>query len=374
MIATKSSCPLGEITEVIRGVSFGSSEALSSQSENHLPVLRAGNIQDELLLETDLVWVPRNRISEKQLIKKGDIIMCTSSGSSDIVGKTAIAESDWNGSFGAFCVGIRAIESECHSKYLLYYLRSPAFTNWSKNSSGANIKNIRKTELEAFLISLPGIEEQKRIAAILDMADSIRRKRQHAIKLADDFIRATFLDIFGDPVTNPKGWPQTKIGELIKVKSGNFLPANKMCEGNVPVYGGNGINGFHNEHMFDEPVLVIGRVGVYCGSIHKTEPKSWVTDNALYVAERSDTVTDLYLEWALRMANLNQYASQAGQPLISGGRIYSVEINLPPLALQGDFEKIKFIHDDLRKKLSGNSTLCRDIFNSLTQRAFRGEL
>ncbi len=84
--------------------------------------------------------------------------------------------------------------------------------SWTRKSLGANIKNIRKSELEQFKLPLPSLEEQKRIAAILDKADSLRRKRQQALQLADDFLRATFLDLFGDPVTNPKGWPVKPLG------------------------------------------------------------------------------------------------------------------------------------------------------------------
>lgn len=73
---------------------------------------------------------------------------------------------------------------------------------------------INKSKFEALEIPLPPLTEQKRIAAILDKADAIRRKRQQAIQLTDDFLRAVFLDMFGDPVTNPKGFPVTKLGEL----------------------------------------------------------------------------------------------------------------------------------------------------------------
>lgn len=70
-----------------------------------------------------------------------------------------------------------------------------------------------------FEIPLPPLAEQKRISAILDKADSIRRKRQKAIQLADEFLRAVFLDMFGDPVTNPKGWEVKTVAELIREKS-----------------------------------------------------------------------------------------------------------------------------------------------------------
>lgn len=365
---------LGDIAEVIRGVTFSSTDGQSIQSEGYSPVLRAGNIQDRLILETDLVWVPQSKISKKQFIKQNDIVMCTSSGSATVVGKCAISETDWEGSFGAFCVGIRPRQIKCVPNYLLHYLHSHAFTNWSKNSSGANIKNIRKSELEDFPIPLPPLSEQKRIAVILDKADGIRRKRQFAIKLADDFLRATFLYIFGDPVSNPKSWKRSTLGQLIKVKSGNFLSATNMRQGNIPVYGGNGITGYHDEYMFEKSLIVIGRVGAYCGAVHKTEKQSWITDNALYVAEKSDLISELYLEWSLKMANLNQYSSQAGQPLISGGRIYPIEINIPPVKLQEKFENLESVITSVKQRFLKLLVDSEKVFSSITQRAFRGEI
>ncbi|EIM3106965.1 restriction endonuclease subunit S [Escherichia coli] len=87
--------------------------------------------------------------------------------------------------------------------------------------NGATFKEVSKKVVENFEIPLPPFEVQKRIADILDKADGIRQKREQAIKLADDFLRATFLDIFGDPVKNPKGWKKDKIKKgVLDITSG----------------------------------------------------------------------------------------------------------------------------------------------------------
>lgn len=268
---------------------------------------------------------------------------------------------------GADGVKILVPKSEFDKRFLYHYL------NTLKLPDNAGYSRHYKFLKENHVVQ-PPLSDQKRIAAILDKVDTIRRKRQQAIKLADDFLRATFLDMFGDPVTNHKKWDRVTLADLIKVKSGNFLPSKLMESGSYTVYGGNGINGFHNEYMFEKPMIVIGRVGVYCGVVHKTRPRSWITDNALYVAEKSDLIIDLYLEWALHMANLNQYASQAGQPLISGSRIYPVEINVPPKEIQLNFEKIQSLFIRSKENLSSGLRNAETLFNSLTQRAFRGEL
>ena len=101
-------------------------------------------------------------------------------------------------------------------KYLAYYLRSRSFVDWvSSQVAGAKMPRVSMQLFWQHEIPLPPLPEQKRIAAILDKANAIRRKRQQAIQLADDFLRAVFLDMFGDPVTNPKGWEVRPLSELV---------------------------------------------------------------------------------------------------------------------------------------------------------------
>ena len=124
------------------------------------------------------------------------------------------------------------------------------------------------------------------------------------------------------------------IGEAFKIKSGTQLSASKMISGPYPVYGGNGISGFHNEYIFSKPKVIIGRVGAYCGNVKMSSPNAWITDNALYIHEKYFDYDDRYLVYLLNNLNINRFASQSGQPLISVGRIKDIKIPLPPLPIQ----------------------------------------
>ena len=125
-----------------------------------------------------------------------------------------------------------------------------------------------------------------------------------------------------------------KLGDVFKLTSGRFLPKKDFVEGIHLVYGGNGVTGSHNEYFIENETLLIGRVGEYCGAIHLTEPKSWVTDNCLMVSEYLINVEQKYLKEILVRVNLNQYAKVGGQPSISQGSVYEIEIPLPPLDIQ----------------------------------------
>jgi type I restriction enzyme S subunit len=222
---------------------------------------------------------------------------------------------------------------------------------------------------------LPPLPEQRRIAEVLDRAEALRAKRRAALAQLDTLTQSLFLDLFGDPATNPKHQRKMALGELIKLKSGEFLPATEMVtSGPFAVLGGNGVNGHHDKYLFEDRQIVIGRVGVYCGCVHVSPPKSWVTDNALYVCERSEDVEFTYFVHALTHARFNQYASQSGQPLVSASRLYPVEVLVPALSLQRDFSNRIAAVDKLKSAHRASLAKLDALFASLQHRAFRGEL
>lgn len=224
-------------------------------------------------------------------------------------------------------------------------------------------------------VPLPCPIEQHRIIEILDEADRLRRLRREAGAKAARILPALFLKMFGDPATNRRGLRKEPLGKLIRIKSGEFLPAKDMAkEGIYPVYGGNGITGLHDKYMFEEQKIVLGRVGVYCGAVHYSEQNAWITDNALYIADKFELIDDRYLVAALEIANLNQYAGRAGQPLISGSRVYPVEILVPPEEEQFAFASAasKLVSlDDYREKAKGQLDRLWDV---LMAQAFSGQL
>lgn len=166
-------------------------------------------------------------------------------------------------------------------------------------------------------------------------------------------------------------WEIVRLENIFKLRSGNALPAHKIVAGNFPVYGGNGIVGYHNEYIADGPTIVIGRVGEYCGSVHLTKNKSWITDNGLYPIEFFKKIDTSYLKDTLSFANLNNYARKTGQPSISQSSIANVEIPLPPLSEQKQiaalFQSIETAMEQVdgqeKKLLQLKNKLLRDLFS-----------
>lgn len=129
-------------------------------------------------------------------------------------------------------------------------------------------------------------------------------------------------------------WKETRLKEFISVSSGEGLPDSKMKPGQYPVYGGNGITGFHNEFLFSESRLIIGRVGALCGNVHITQKRSWITDNALVVTFLNNNQDVYFWYYILSNLNLREYAFQSAQPVITGGIIDKVRLKIPVSILE----------------------------------------
>ena len=132
----------------------------------------------------------------------------------------------------------------------------------------------------------------------------------------------------------PDNWKWVRLGDLISIESGMGLTAAEMISGDVPVYGGNGITGYHNKSFVPKDTVVIGRVGFYCGSVHITTTEAWVTDNAFITSYPENSVDRNFLVQVLRKMKLGQNNNGSAQPVVSGKKIYPLAFPLPPLAEQ----------------------------------------
>lgn len=388
---------------MIRGVSFNKTEGNAQRAEGMLPVLRAGNIQSELITDTGLIWVPEGKISAQQIIRKEDIIMCTSSGSPSIVGKCAKASHDWQGSFGAFCAGVRTNRDICDPSFLYHFLSSPAFTQWASKSSGANIKNIRKSELEGFQIPLPPLEEQRRIAAILDKSDAIRKKRKQAIELTEQFLHSSFVDMFGDPATNLKGWKTCTLGSVSSQFSdgpfGSNLKSNHYVESGVRVIRlqNIGLGEFIDE---DQAFISVEHFqslikhqclpgDILIGTLGDPNLRACILPDDIKVAlNKADCVQmrpSLNLvtaEYVTALINQPGTLSLASHLLhgqtrtrISMGTLRSLKIPIPPLVLQKKFSAlVQFSRNKIKANQIHAYQSSSDCFHALSKSALQRDL
>lgn len=204
---------------------------------------------------------------------------------------------------------------------------------------------IKPKDIAEIEIPLPPLPIQRRIVEELDEINAIISIKKKQIAKLDELAQSVFYTMFGDPVINEKGWEVKAFKQCFALKSGDGLSAKNFVEGQFPVYGGNGIAGYHNTFNRDGQNIIIGRVGALCGNVHLVDGKVFVTDNAFVLStnEAFDATTLLYL---LRFLNLRQYARDALQPVISNTSLKDIIVILPPLSLQQTFAaRVEAIED-----------------------------
>ena len=172
----------------------------------------------------------------------------------------------------------------------------------------------------------------------------------------------------------PLGWAAARLGEVIKISSGDGLTSAQMApQGRIPVYGGNGVNGYHDQANVSKPTLVIGRVGFYCGSIHITPDRAWVTDNAFLTSFSEELFTIQYLALLLRGTNLKENENATAQPVISGKKVYPIPVCFPPVPEQhrivAKVDELMALCDQLKSRLSDAQTTQLHLADALVERA-----
>lgn len=187
------------LAKVVRGVTFSRADASSDQFEGAVPVLRAGNIQKRLIIDQDLSWVSRSFVSSDQYLQRNDIVVCTSSGSASLVGKSAILDTEFEGTWGAFNAVIRCSPDVLLPEYIAYWLSSDAFRAWKdRQVQGANIQNIRQSAIEGIRLPLPTLPEQQRIVDVLRQAEAVAKAKQSISEKIDHLVRTSYWEYFGD--------------------------------------------------------------------------------------------------------------------------------------------------------------------------------
>jgi type I restriction enzyme S subunit len=259
----------------------------------------------------------------------------------------------------------------------------------SKGQGGAQ-QNISQGILRDQEIPLAPLNEQRRIAAKLDTTlaavDACRQRLDGVKALLKRFRQAVLAAATSGELT--REWREERnigepeaitLGDIIKVRSGKFMPAKAMdSSGDIPVFGGNGIAGYHSESNVDGQTIVIGRVGFYCGSVHLTPQKAWITDNALVVQACRPLVDRDFLYYALLGTNLRSNDSSTAQPVISGAKIYPTPFLLPSIDEQQEIvnrvESLFSLADQLEGRLTAARRIVERLTSALLAKAFRGEL
>lgn len=152
----------------------------------------------------------------------------------------------------------------------------------------------------------------------------------------------------------PNNWKTYKLSDFLEIKNGKSKPKDV---GIIPIYGGNGILGYSNKSNIDKDVLIIGRVGAYCGAVYFENKPVWISDNAIYTFPKYDDNLK-YIYYLLKHIDLNQFAGGSSQPLLTQDTLNRIEVKLPnPLEQQSIASILSAIDEKIENNLAINKTL-----------------
>ncbi len=286
--------------------------------------------------------------------------------------------------------------------YLAWLLLTPEMVALANSrATGANLPRLSPTALAELRIPLPPLPEQRRIAEILDKADALRAKRRAALAQLDTLTQSIFLDMFGDPATNPKGWPEVTVADICEVKGGKRLPKGEEYSSfptpfryiRVTDLQFGAVNESALVYLKPEIQAEIARYIVstgdviisIAGSIGLIAPVpasldgANLTENAAKLVPRAKGVYDaVFLAALLQMPFARgQILSHVGQVTIGKLALFRIEkitLQLPPLEAQHRFTALVDIVARQKAAQQEAHAELHALFGALQHRAFRGDL
>ncbi|EFH9650434.1 restriction endonuclease [Escherichia coli] len=383
--------PMGKVTdiaEIISGFAFKSEWFGAGDAK----VIRIGDLKNGRIdLSEAMVFDEKvHKVREQYRVKSGDILMALSGAT---VGKIAVADLEAEGAYLNQRVAV--IRGKCYenTEFLKYIFTGSRLQKLLLNAGGAAQPNLSPKDLAEMEIPLPPLTEQKRIATILNKADNIRQKREQAIKLADNFLRATFLEMFGDPAENPKRWDVASLLEYGSFKNGmNFTKgesgsvlkclgvgnfkslATITCMDNIGEIELNTLPS--DDYLLKDGDIVFVRsngnkalVG-RCLTIYPGKEKVTFSGFCIRYRIENTAITPEYLNFLFRTPSMKQQMLSGGQGAniqnISQSTLSALRIPVPPLDKQIAFAKLVDFHASIVKKQYDKMAESEKLFNALT--------
>jgi type I restriction enzyme S subunit len=364
-----------------------------------VPLLRISNIDnDRVTFGERTVYLDESYLSEykKFVVNKGDVVIALSGATT---GKYGIYELDTPCLLNQRIGIIRSGKSEkLESRYFYFYLRELK-SEILRKAQGAAQPNISTKDIGQLKIPLPPLAEQQKIAAILDAADSLRQKDRQLIDHYTALSQSLFLEMFGDPVTNPMGWERHIADKYIDLLTGFAFKSKDYSnnKGDIHLCGGliitpSGIEWSKANFWKRDALEGLEKYKVMEGDIVMAMDRPWISSGfKIHKITKCDEESFLVQRTArIRGKNINQdflyflykhsaFEKQASTtettvPHISPNDIRKYELIIPPLDLQNQFaERVQLIEQQ-KQQAQASLEKSEALFNSLLQRAFTGEL
>lgn len=303
-----------------------------------------------------------------------------------------------NGQFNVStdCLVASSKQQEVNIKYAYYYLAYNIHI-LERGFKGAGLKHISKSYIGNILITYPDPETQNKIVTILDKANSLIKKREETIAKYDELLRATFLEMFGDPVKNDRKWKMQPLSSFGKIITGNtpsrsnkafynenyieWIKTNNIIKGQTHITIAEEFlseRGFEVSRWVEPNSLLVACIAGSIDSIGRTgiTNRRVAFNQQINAIVPEKEVSVFFLYWLVTISNkyIQSFATKGMKRLLTKGVFEKIKFIKPEYKLQQDFEKIAIKSDILKRNITESKLQLEFLINTLLEFAFKGEL
>lgn len=340
-----------------------------------IPFITPTQLNKEIYVGDSATYVTQAGAKAARLIPENSVMVCCigSLGKVGISSRPLITNQQIN--------SLVINENIAEPLYVYFYCRT--LSNFLENMAPkTTVAIVNKSRFSELTIPLPPLATQKHIARVLEQADQLRKQAQQIESELNQLAQSLFLEIFGDPICNPKNWAVRPLGEIVTNLDGRRVPVKSSDradkQGSHPYYGASGIIDYVDDFIFDERALLVAEDGA--NLLMRSTPiafiaegKYWVNNHAHVLSENGLARLE-YIEYSLNLRDVSPYISGSAQPKLNQAMLNSIKIQCPPIELQDKFTDVLARIRSEKSALLENQKMIEQMFDSLMQRAFNGEL
>ena len=352
----------------IRGVSYKPEDLHDSLDDTAVILLRANNIDEGKINFDDVVYVDKSKVSNEQYLKVGDVLICASSGSKQLVGKAASVDFDTPCTFGAFCKVVRPNNDV--ADYLGKYFQSGVYRRKiSEVAIGANINNIRNEHIDSLDIPIYESDQVRGIVEKIGLLQNIIDNRKCELSKLDELIKARFVEMFGDVVLNTKNWENYTWDNVLTIKNGKNQKDVENPKGIYPICGSGGIMNYADNYITESNSVIIGRKGNINNPILMRE-KFWNVDTAFGLEPNTTVLNVDYLFMFCNFFDFEILNKAVTIPSLTKADLLKIIIPIPPIELQERFADFVAQVDKSKVVVQKALDEAQILFDSLMQEYF----
>ena len=333
------------------------------------------------------------RLTKINKPEKGDILY-TRVGS---FGEAAVVDIDDKFALYVSLTLIKPKKELVNNRYLMHFLNSPKVKEFAKNNTrGIGVQNLNVDTVREFDIVIPSLNTQKKIVECLDKAQKLIDKRKEQIEALDELVKSKFIEMFGDPFLNPKGWNVSNYEDICTCITDGEHSTPKRCEEGIYLLSARNVLNhslqlddvdFIGEDEYtriskriipeENDILIscsgsVGRVCKVPANIKFQMVRS------VAILKLKDNINSTFMEWLIDSNYTQQQIlksiNQSSQANLFQGKIKKLKAIVPPIELQSQFADFVNQVDKLKFEMEKSLKELEDNFNSLMQKAFKGEL